>query len=74
MLWKRSEHWEYTNRVQGIREKIRHYKSWRLWHAIRNRAALNLCVWLDNLATQMSAIPTSIAQAYEKAHEAARSV
>ena len=36
--------------------------------------ALYLCVWLDNLATQVSVIPTSIAQACRKAQEVTLSV
>jgi hypothetical protein len=74
MLRKRSEQWEYINRVQGVREKITCYRSRGLWHAIKNCAALYLCVWLDNLATQVSAIPTSIAQAWAEARDATRSV
>jgi hypothetical protein len=46
MLRKRSEQWEYINHVQSVQEKMKCYKSRRLWHAMRNRAALYLCVWL----------------------------
>jgi len=35
---------------------------------------LYLCVWLDDLATQMSAIPTSVVQACIEAQELAWSV
>jgi len=41
---------------------------------MKNRAALYLCVWLDNLATQITAIPTSIAQAWKEAQEATQPV
>jgi hypothetical protein len=45
MLRKRSEQWEYINRVQSVQEKMKRYRSRRLWYAMKNCAALYLCVW-----------------------------
>jgi hypothetical protein len=46
MLRKRSEQREYINRVQSVQEKMEHHRSRRLWYAMKNYAALYLCVWL----------------------------